>query len=195
MTEKRASTDSVAGESAVGRQVLIDLLGSLAAGDKAALAPLYKRTSAKLYGICLQLMRSESEAQDVLQDVYITVWKRAGSFDSSKASPITWLSVVARNKAIDRLRKERLQTVELGAASEVEDKRATAIEIIELREQSGRLSSCLEELDEKQRDAVRSAFFTGATYRELAERDSVPLGTMKSWIRRALLRLRECLEQ
>lgn len=195
MSDPRVSSTGFAKASASDRQVLCDLLASLARGDKSALSDLYRRTSAKLYGICLQFMRSESEAQDVLQDIYLTVWRRAGSFDAQRSSPITWLSVVARNKAIDRLRKASLPTVDVDAANEVEDERANAVEIIEQRERQGQLNRCIEKLGEKQREAVRSAFFTGASYRELAERDSVPLGTMKSWIRRALLNLRECLEQ
>lgn len=195
MSEPQVSRTRVASAGAADRQLLSDLLTELGSGDRSALAELYRRTSAKLYGICLRLMRNESDAQDVLQDVYLTVWRRAGSFDADKSSPITWLSVVARNKAIDRLRRVSLPTVGVEAADDVADDKATAVEIIEQGQQHHRLNHCLEELDEKQRNAVRTAFFTGASYRELAERDSVPLGTMKSWIRRALLSLRECLER
>jgi RNA polymerase sigma factor (sigma-70 family) len=181
--------------SADDRQRLSGLLSSLAFGDRSALAELYQRTSAKLYGICLQLMPSQSEAEDVLQEVYLTVWRRAATFDPARASPITWLSVVARNKAIDQLRRARLPIADGDSAIEVEDERATAIEMIEERESQGQLGRCLEELDETQRSAIRSAFFNGSSYRQLAESSNVPLGTMKSWIRRALLRLRECLER
>ena len=181
--------------SADDRQRLSALLISLGSGDRSALAELYRRTSTKLFGICVQLMPSQSEAEDVLQEVYLTVWKRAGSFDPAKASPITWLCVVARNKAIDKLRRARLPMADADAALEVEDDRATAVEIIEQRQRDGQLVRCLDELDETQRSAIRSAFFNGNSYRALAESSDVPLGTMKSWIRRALLRLRECLER
>ena len=140
-------------------------------------------------------MPSESEAQDVLQEVYLTVWKRAATFDPAKSSPITWLSVVARNKAIDKLRRPTLPLADADAALDVEDDGATAIEMIEERERHGQLGRCLDELDETQRGAIHSAFFSGSTYSQLAETNAVPLGTMKSWIRRALLRLRECLER
>lgn len=176
------------------RQHLSGLLRSLAAGDRPALAELYRRTSAKLYGVCLRLLADEGEAQDVLQDVYLTVWRRAASFDPAKSSPITWLCVVARNKAIDRLRSPRPKLAGVEEAAGVSDERPGAVEIIEQRQQASRLADCLERLDEAPRKAIREAFFAGATYSDLAKRDSVPLGTMKSWIRRALLRLRECLE-
>lgn len=181
--------------SADDRQRLSALLSSLASGDRSAFAELYHRTSAKLYGICLQLMPSQSEAEDVLQEVYLTVWRRAATFDLARASPITWLCVVTRNLAIDKLRRATLPTTAVDAAFDIADDRASALEVIQERQTQGQLAACLDELEENQREAVRSAFFTGASYRELAERDSIPLGTMKSWIRRALLRLRECLER
>ena len=174
---------------------LVPLLRATASGDRRALATLYQRTSAKLYGICLRLLASESEAQEVLQDVYVTVWQKAARYDEAKASPITWLAVMARNKAIDRLRSRKPGSEHLDAAAEVADERPSAFEIIEQGQEHERLADCLDELDPSHGAMVRAAFLDGATYAQLAERESVPLGTMKSWIRRALLRLRGCLEQ
>jgi RNA polymerase sigma-70 factor (ECF subfamily) len=173
---------------------LADVLSAIASGDREALSTLYSRTSAKLYGICLRVLGDESEAQDVLQEVYVTAWRKADRFDPAKASPITWLAVLARNKAIDQLRRRR-PSEDLGAAAELADDSPSASDIAERRQEAARLADCLGELDEKPRAMIRSAFLDGATYPELAERAGVPLGTMKSWIRRGLLRLKGCLER
>ena len=174
---------------------LVDLLDGVARGDRRALSELYERTSAKLYGICLRLLGSEAEAQDALQDAYVTVWQKAARFDASKASPITWLCVLARNKAIDRLRRQPVVGGELEEALAVPDSGLSALELVEQAQEADRLSRCLEELEERSRAMIRAAFLEGATYSQLAERESVPLGTMKSWIRRGLQRLRGCLER
>ena len=125
------------------RSQLAAALARVAGGDRAALRMIYEDTSAKLFGVCLRILKDRSEAEDVLQDVYVTVWRKAATFDPGRASPITWMVAIARNRAID----------------------------------------------------IRAAFLDGATYEELAARLNVPLGTMKSWIRRGLLKLRACLER
>jgi RNA polymerase sigma-70 factor (ECF subfamily) len=174
---------------------LASLMRATALGDRAAFQTLYQRTSAKLYGICLRLLGSESEAQEVLQDVYVTVWRSAARYDDSKASPITWLAVIARNRSIDRLRQRRPDGEELDAAYEIADSRPLATAVIEQEEDSRRLANCLDQLEQRSRAMIRAAFLDGASYPELAEREAVPLGTMKSWIRRGLMRLKGCLEQ
>ena len=177
------------------RRELSDVLGDVASGDRNALAILYQRTSAKLYGICLRVLGSEAEAQDVLQDVYLTVWRKADRFDAAKASPITWLAVLTRNRAIDQLRRRRPAGEALDAAAEVADGGRSALDVIEASQERQRLNACLDELDERPRAMIRSAFLDGTSYPELAEREGVPLGTMKSWIRRGLQRLKGCLER
>ena len=174
---------------------LAALIGAVAAGDRAAFRAVYERTSAKLYGICLRLLGSEAEAEDVLQEAYVTVWRNARRFDSAKASAITWLAVIARNKAIDRLRRRRPVADGLEAAAEVPDEGPLATAVIEQKDDARRLAHCLDELDERARAMIRAAFLDGASYPELAERQGVPLGTMKSWIRRGLTRLKGCLER
>ena len=170
-------------------------LQAIAAGRREAMKPLYERTSAKLYGICLRLLGDAGEAQDVLQEVYATVWRRANSFDPAKAGAITWLAVLTRNKAIDRLRSRRAPTTQLDGAEHVPDDSPSALDVLQKSEDAARLSKCLDELDERARNVIRLAFFDGASYPALAERQGVPLPTMKSWIRRGLTRLRGCLEQ
>jgi len=177
------------------RSELAALLADVAGGDRAAMAEVYRRTSAKLFGISLRLLGSRSEAEEVLQDVYLTVWRKAGSFDAARASPITWLSVMARNRAIDRLRRQGPGHEAIDAAADVADDLPTPFDLAADSQDRGRLADCLEQLDEQPRAMIRKAFVDGATYRELAEVENVPLGTMKSWIRRALTRLRGCLEQ
>lgn len=176
-------------------QELVPLMQAVAAGDRNALADLYDRTSSKLYGICIRLLGSEPEAEEVLQDVYLTVWKKADRFDRQKASPITWLAVVARNKSIDRLRRKSAPVTTLDESHGLVDGGPSALDVLVREEDQRRLHDCLQELDPQQRISIRSAFLDGATYPQLAEREQVPLGTMKSWIRRGLIRLRGCLER
>jgi RNA polymerase sigma-70 factor (ECF subfamily) len=176
------------------RQRLVDALIRVREGSQSALEEVYSRTSSKLFGICLRILGDRSEAEDALQEVYVNVWRRAGSFDPSRASPISWLAAMARNRAIDHVRSSgRRKQDPLELAAEIADDSASAPELIEQDQESGRLHHCLDELEQRQRAAIRSAFFDGYTYSELADRTDVPLGTMKSWVRRGLLRLKECL--
>jgi len=178
------------------RDDLAAAMQRIAAGDRAALEFVYRATSAKLFGICLRITGNRSEAEDALQDVYVSLWNTAGRFDPARASAVSWLAVFARNRAIDRLRRRRRvdQSAPLEAAAEVADARPLADATLLAGEERARVHGCLEQLDEPQRGAIRTAFFDGLTYAELAERRDVPLGTAKSWIRRGLARLKACLE-
>ena len=178
------------------RSQLAAALVRVAGGDRAALRLVYQDTSAKLFGVCLRILKDRGEAEDVLQEVYVTVWRKAGSFDPGRASPITWLVAIARNRAIDRLRAgggRRMEPIE--TAEDVRDTAPGALDLVEAGQELARLATCLGELEERHSTAIRSAFLDGTTYEELADRMRVPLGTMKSWIRRGLLKLRACLEQ
>lgn len=177
------------------RNDLVLLMSAIANDDRSALAELYRRTSAKLYGICLRTLNSETEAEEALQDVYVTVWRKAGLYDGDKASAITWLAVVARNQCLDRLRRKRIAIAPIEAADEVPSESDSAFEVIERAEDRRHLVMCLDELEDAQRGYINSAFMEGLTYTELALQNEVPVGTMKSWIRRGLLRLRGCLER
>lgn len=174
--------------------VLIAALARVATGDRVALRKIFDLTSAKLFGTCLRICRERQAAEDVLQEVYVTVWTRAGSFDPARASPITWLATIARNRSIDWQRSQRhAMTAPVEAAEAIADPAPLASDVIEQRHDTARLHTCLGELEEQSSQAIRSAFLDGITYAELAERASVPLGTMKSWIRRGLQRLKACL--
>jgi RNA polymerase sigma factor (sigma-70 family) len=179
------------------RSQLVAALARVAGGERTALQMIYQDTCAKLFGVCVRILNDKSEAEDVLQEVYLTVWRKAASFDPARASPITWLVAIARNRAIDRLRAtaggRRLEPIE--AAESVRDPAPAAIDVVQATQQSSRLARCLDELESRQAVAIRAAFLDGNTYEELAQRMRVPLGTMKSWIRRGLMKLKDCLDQ
>jgi RNA polymerase sigma-70 factor (ECF subfamily) len=178
---------------------LILLLGAVGNADDAALSTLYNRTSPKLYGICLRLLPREADAQEVLQDTYLAVWHKAITYDASKAGPITWLAAIARNRAIDRLRaNNRLRrrhhmAASLDEAHDVPDHAPAALDVLEAKQEHERVAKCLLDLDIRQQAMIRAAFFDGATYSDLAKREAMPIGTMKSLIRRGLLRMRRSL--
>jgi RNA polymerase sigma-70 factor (ECF subfamily) len=175
---------------------LVELLTRVGAEERAALRELYGLTSAKLFGICLRICSDRQAAEDVLQDVYITIWKRAGAYDPGRASPITWLATIARNRSIDwRRANRRHAAAPIEDIPPVPDSRPSAPDLMLADEATHQLHDCLDELDGNQRESIRTAFFDGLTYAEVAERRSVPLGTMKSWIRRGLARLKDCLDR
>jgi RNA polymerase sigma-70 factor, ECF subfamily len=164
-------------------------------GDASAFEELYRRTSAKLFGVCLRIFADRSEAEEALQDAYITIWNKAATFDATRASPITWLATVTRNRAIDRLRASgKAGLAPLDEASEVADPAPLADARLLADADDRALTGCIETLEGRDADFIRSAFLRGATYADLAARDALPLGTVKSRIRRALMKLRECLE-
>lgn len=191
----RAFVPGVRRMSTTEREELAGLLAASARRDQRAFAELYRRTSSRLFGVCMRMLRERAEAEEVLQEVYTTVWRRADSFDPSKASATTWLVTMARNKSIDRLRQHReMATDDAQILDQVDDGPSPAASA-ESSQERLRLEQCLDGLEPQQKSAVREAFFSGATYNDLAARCRVPLGTMKSWIRRSLIRLRICLEQ
>ncbi|WP_305595511.1 sigma-70 family RNA polymerase sigma factor [Phenylobacterium sp.] len=170
-------------------------MSQVAAGDRAALRRLYEATSAKLFGVCLRILSDRSECEDVLQEVYLTIWRRADGFEPAKGGAVAWMSRIARNRAIDRLRARGPLAGAIDVSEiEIEDTAPRAEALMEAAQDRGRLGDCLEELDPRTRGVIRTAFFEGVTYEALAHSLEQPLGTVKSWIRRGLLKLRVCLE-
>ncbi|WP_426255530.1 sigma-70 family RNA polymerase sigma factor [Sphingomonas sp. DC2300-3] len=180
--------------AAAARARLVEALMATGAADREAFRRVYSLTSAKLFGICLRICGDRQAAEDVLHDVYITIWQRAGAYQPGRASPISWLATIARNRAIDWRRRHGRVTAPIEEAEAVADGALRQDDVLMAEEAQARLHLCLERLEERQRGAIRRAFFGGLTYAELAVQAAVPLGTMKSWVRRGLLALKGCLD-
>jgi RNA polymerase sigma-70 factor (ECF subfamily) len=176
-------------------QDITKLIVRVSMKDRAAFDSLYRETSAKLFGVCLRVLNDRAEAEDALQEVYVKVWTKADRFAVSDLSPISWLVAVARNHAIDRVRQRRRPAVELDEALDVSDPALDPERRAISGDDQERIHGCLEELDKDRAAAVRGAYLKGESYAELAERHGVPLNTMRTWLRRSLLKLRECLER
>ena len=173
---------------------LEDLLARAALGDRRAFDPLYTRTSAKLFGVCVRILNDTEDAQDVLHEAYVKIWRNADRYARSRASAIAWMCAIARNASIDRLRTRKGGQEDIDAAEHVADDAPSALENVETEDDRRALMACLDELEDPKAAAIRAAFLSGLTYAELAERMEAPLGTVKSWIRRGLQQLKSCLE-
>jgi RNA polymerase sigma-70 factor (ECF subfamily) len=172
---------------------IADLIARTALRDRAAFRDLYQRTSAKLFGVTLRILRDRSEAEDALQEIYVKIWQRADRYVAGGYSPISWLVAVARNHALDRLRGRRPTTDDIDVAVEIPDHQPDPEAAAIGKGERGRIENCLGQLDGDKAEAVRGAYLDGFSYEELAARYEVPLNTMRTWLRRSLIRLRECL--
>ena len=181
------------------------LLARAGLGDRAAFASLYEHTSAHLLGVVLRIQRDRAQAEDILQEVYVNVWRAAKSFDAAQSQPMTWLTSIARNRAIDSLRRSQtrpqFQTTSASTLDEdsdvydtVADDAPGPLDLLSRASDARALSSCMEGLSAQQRQSVALAFFDGLSHAEVAANMRQPLGTVKSWVRRALLALKGCLE-
>lgn len=179
----------------VTRDDIETLIARIALRDRGAFEALYDATSAKLFGICLAVLKDRAEAEDALQDVFLRVWNKAESYAVTGHSPITWLATVARNLAIDRLRARRAAAAGVEEAAALPDGRPGPEAASLAASESRRIVACLGELPDDRAGAVRGAYLDGLTYEELAARYGVPLNTMRTWLRRSLQKLRECLSR
>ena len=170
-------------------------IARVATGDRDAFQRLYSSVSAKLFGVLLRVLNDRAEAEDALQNVFVKIWHKAGSYRANGLSPMTWLITIARNEAIDRLRRRRRQGEGMDEAALVADASPGPEETVMQKSDRSRLLACFEELEAARAEAVRRAYLQGETYAELAERFDVPLNTMRTWLRRSLLKLRECLSR
>ena len=172
---------------------IADLIARCALRDRAAFKTLYGRTSAKLYGVTLRILRDRSEADEALQEVYVKIWQRADRYVPGGYSPISWLVAVARNHALDVLRARKPKGEDIDLALDVADAGPNPEQAEAARGERSRIDNCLGQLDDEKADAVRGAYLDGYSYEELATRHKVPLNTMRTWLRRSLMKLRECL--
>ena len=163
--------------------------------DRTAFDTLYRQTSAKLFGVCLRVLNNHAEAEEALQEIYVKIWTKADRFAISELSPISWLVAVARNHAIDRIRSRKAPAEDIDAALEVADPSPGPEAMSVAGGEADRIYRCLGELDKDRAAAVRGAYLNGESYAELATRFGVPLNTMRTWLRRSLMKLKECLEQ
>jgi RNA polymerase sigma-70 factor (ECF subfamily) len=177
-------------------QELTELLSACALSDQKAFARLYQMTSANLYGVVLRILNREAWADDCLQEAFVKIWNNAESYRPYLAAPMTWMMTIARNQALDQLRRRRREVMESdsdGFREEV-DPDPLPLDRLSQSDEGGRLQDCLDRLNENQRQTIALAYFKGLTHEELANRTDAPLGTVKTWIRRGLEQLRRCLE-
>ena len=170
-----------------------NLISRIALGDRVAFRALYTATSAKLFGVCLRVLKNRTDAEDVLQESYVKIWHNAAKYQVSGYSPITWLVTIVRNQSIDRLRARRPDSVELGEAEEIADRNPTPEQNVVLGGEVERLRLCLEKLSPGRAEAVKAAYMEGYSYQELADRLNQPINTVRTWLRRSLISLKECL--
>ncbi len=185
--------------AAVDPQRLAELLAATADGDQNALVALYDATSPILYGLLLRMLKQPEWAQEALQDCYMRVWRRSGTYSRDKGDPIGWLIGIARYRALDLLRTQRhgLDLLDDGqmALQQAVDQGPTPEDRAVEQEGLRRLSRCMDALQDDQRRSVLLAYYEGYSHQELAQVMNAPLGTVKAWVRRGLARLRECLAQ
>lgn len=174
---------------------IADLIGRVAVTDRAAFRRLYGEASAKLFGVCLRILKDRSEAEDAVQEVFTRVWLNAHHYEAGRARGMTWLVAIARNHAIDRLRARPV------AASRQDDIIPDLADLapgpeaqLVAKGEARRIADCFDTLEPSRAAALRGAYLDGQSYEELSQRHDVPLNTMRSWLRRGLMKLKECLE-
>jgi RNA polymerase sigma-70 factor (ECF subfamily) len=173
---------------------LTALVAAVAQGDRAAFEQLYVATRAKLYGVVLRILRRHDLADEVIQETYLKIWGSAGSFDPAKASPITWMVTIARNRAIDLVRKRSEASLEeepgaMDVAADIPNPLAAREQSEDLK----RLMACIGVLDADRKQMVLLAYYNGLSREQLAAKFEKPVNTIKTWLRRSLIEIRECL--
>lgn len=179
------------------RKELETLIAKCALGDRAAFDALYAATSSKLFGIVLRILKARAEAEEVLQEVYVKIWQKSDRYAAGGFSPMTWVITIARNAAIDALRRRK------GGAEALSETVINTVpdagpgpEVLAVQAgERARLMGCMSELEPDRAEAVQAAYLEGDSYADLAERYDVPINTMRTWLRRSLLKLRECLSR
>jgi RNA polymerase sigma-70 factor (ECF subfamily) len=176
---------------------LLALLRKSAHGDQIAFQRLYEKTSGRMYAVALRLMRRADLADEVMQEAYVRIWHNASEYVADRGAVLTWMVSIARYRGIDRLRKLKRELV-MEDADDYQDKLVDdsmePLQFIDAAADAKLLHGCLEELVDKQKHSIALAFFDGLTHEQLSLHLDAPLGTVKSWIRRGLILLRQCLD-
>lgn len=172
------------------------LINRVAMGDRAAFVALYQATSPKLMGVCLRILKNRSDAEEALQEIYIKIWQRAKTFATGHSGPFAWLATIARNHAIDTIRARKPVSDDLDAAYDLaDDTTPNPEQRMGIVDDGRRIDRCMAELDPAHASAVRRAYVEGLSYIELADDLRVPLNTVRTWLRRSLLKLKECIQR
>jgi RNA polymerase sigma-70 factor (ECF subfamily) len=172
------------------------LLQACAGGDRTALHSLYKETAPQLFGLALRILRNRELAEETVQDSFVLLWNNAHTFDPGRGSAMAWLACIVRNRCIDLIRRRGRETPLDPASIEAwEDPGSSPADLAALSSDARRLHHCLDELEEAPRKVLKLVYYEGMTYEEVAVHLGAPLGTVKSWVRRSLIRLRGCLER
>lgn len=169
------------------------LMNQIACGDKAALAQLYRILSPKLFGIILRMVRRRDWAEEILHDTFIQIWQSAACYDAERSEPQIWLCHLARNRAIDHLRKHENRCCSMEEIEEAEAGFVSPLSSPDIHQEARHLQRCMAHLPPEQRQSIALAYYRGLSQSEIATSMSQPEGTVKSWIRRALTHLRECI--
>ena len=177
------------------------LLSRVAMGDQNAFAEFYDLTASHLYGVAVRILKDAAAAEEILQEAYVNVWHHAGSYEVAKSQPMTWLTSIVRNRCLDQLRRREIDTVTLTSDDDdapeydVPDDDMTPAEMLLAGAEARSVRDCVDALDAGPKQAIALAFYHGLSHSELASHMRQPLGTVKSWVRRALERLKDCLER
>jgi RNA polymerase sigma-70 factor, ECF subfamily len=173
---------------------LVWLIAAVAKGDEAAFERLYGATKSKLFGVVLRILRRQDLAEEVVQEAYVRIWNGAGQFNPALASPITWMVSIARNRAIDMVRKRGESSIEdEPAAMEVAADTPDPLARREMTEELKRLLACVGRLEPDRQKLVLLAYYNGWSREQLAEKFSTPVNTVKTWLRRSMIEIRDCL--
>lgn len=178
---------------------LMDLIDRVATRDEVALKLLYDQTASRLYGLALRILGNKEWAEDVLQESFLGIWRSAGAYRDSLSPPLAWMGMLVRSRALDFLRRRRAERLHLNLPIEdfeelPQDKDAQGpMQLVEASEQAVVLHQCLEKLEQPQRQVVSLAYLSDLSHSELASSLKLPLGTVKTWMRRSLEQLRKCM--
>lgn len=180
---------------------LLGLLDRVARRDASALQVLYERTSSRLFGLAMRVVRQHEWAEDVLQEAFLTIWRSAPDYRATLSPPMAWMSLIVRSRALDLLRRHTshggdvTQEFSEALADTLPASEPGPQELADASEQAWLLHQCLQQLPHAQREALSLAYLRDLSHSELAARLAQPLGTIKTWIRRGLDKLRGCMEQ